>query len=363
MKSRDEIQSEISEKIINSGMWGIALCAPRTGKIKITLNCLDKNDSVLIAYPEVSIKKSWQDDIKKWKFKGKKIEYTTFMSFKKIRKLYDILVIDEIHLLSQAQMLAVAKYIQITGIKRVIGLTGTLNDDTKLSLYNFLKLPVIVNYPIEQAVNDGVITDYKITVVSVPLSSEKNIKVKMRKGGDFMTSEKDTFNYLTNQIQYEQNPVKLKMMRLKRMGVIKKSQSKIDATRKILTKYYNKRVLVFTGLTEVADNLGIKSYHSKKKDEKSKESFINGKLNHLAVVRQLNTGVTFKSLDTCIINFFDSNSENMAQKISRVTCKEYFNHSKIANIIIICSTEQQELLWLKKSLSFFDESKIKYINQ
>ena len=60
-------------------------------------------------------------------------------------------------------------------------------------------------------------------------------------------------------------------------------------------------------------------------------------------------------------NFFDSNSENLAQKISRITCMEYQNESKIAHIIIICSKEPVEQLWLSKALSFFDKTKINYI--
>lgn len=358
---RDEIQERISDEFIENGFFGIILAAPRVGKIKITLNCLNTKDNVMIAYPETSIKKSWQEDIKKWKFKGKKVKYTTYMSFKKLKDKCDVLVLDEVHLISAAQMIHIANYIQKHAIKKVIGLTGTLADDTKDNLLKTLNLNVLVNYPIDKAIEDGVITDYKIEVVTTPLSTIKDIKVKWSKG-DFVTSEKASFDYITSKIAYEQSPIKKKMLRLQRMNIIKKSKAKIDLTRKILKQSGNKRVLVFTGLIEVADSLGIDSYHSKSKNINSADDFISGKTSKLAVVKQLNTGITFKKLNTAIINFFDSNAENMAQKISRITCMEYDTPDKVANVIIICSDEQQEKLWLNKALAFFDPNKIKFIN-
>lgn len=361
MKSkRDEIQNSISDKFVENGFFGIILAAPRVGKIKITLNCLNTKDNVMIAYPETSIKKSWQDDIKKWKFKGKKIKYTTYMSFKKLKDKCDVLVLDEVHLISAAQMIHIANYIKLHDIKKVVGLTGTLAEDTKLNLLNGLGMSVIVNYPIDKAIEDGVITDYKIEIRSTPLSTIKDIKV-VWKGGDFMTSEKSSFDHASYKISVEQNPLKRKLLRLTRMNIIKKSKSKIELTKKIIKESGSKRVLVFTGLIEVADSLGIDSYHSKSKEDKSID-FISGKSSKLAVVKQLNTGVTFTKLNTAVISFFDSNAENMAQKISRITCMEYDTPDKVAHVIIVCSDEQQERLWLTKALSFFDPSKIKFIN-
>lgn len=358
MKTRDEIQSTLSNEFIDKGFKGIILAAPRVGKIKITLNCLNTKDNVMIAYPETSIKSSWQTDIKKFKFKGKKVKYTTYMSFKKLKDPVDVLVLDEVHLISANQMIHIANYIIKHDIKKVVGLTGTLAEDTRRNLLDVLKLDVLVNYPIDQAIADGVITDYRITVKTVPLSTVKDIVVKW-KGGEFTTSEKSSFDYITSKLEYEQNPIRKKMLRLQRMGIIKKSKAKIQLTKEILKELQDKRVLVFCGLIEVADGLGIDSYHSKSKIDYSQD-FISGKTNKLAVVRQLNTGVTFKSLNTAIINFFDSNAENLAQRISRVTCLEYDNKEKIANIIIISSNEPQEKIWLDKALSFFDVNKIKY---
>ncbi len=280
MKTRDEIQSTLSNEFIDKGFKGIILAAPRVGKIKITLNCLNTKDNVMIAYPETSIKSSWQADIKKWKFKGKKIKYTTYMSFKKLKDPIDVLVLDECHLISANQMIHIANYINKHDIKKVIALTGTLADDTRDNLLKVLNLSVLVNYPIDQAIADGVITDYRITVKTVSLSTTKDIVVKW-KGGEFTTSEKGSFDYITQKIETEGNPIRRKMLRLQRMGIIKKSKAKIELTKEILKHLQDKRVLVFCGLIEVADGLGIDSYHSKSKIDVSQD-FISGKTNKLA---------------------------------------------------------------------------------
>lgn len=362
MSLRNKLQEQFANEFINKGFYGLMYIAPRVGKIKITLNCLKSTDKVIIAYPEINIKKSWTDDIKKWKFKNKNVKYSTYRSFDKLKESCDVLVLDEVHMISEAQLKDIKAYINKYKITKVIGLSGTLNDKTLEDLNKYLGLKVLVEYSIEQAINDGIITDYKIDVYYTPLSTKKDIKVQW-KGGEFFTSEKGSFDSLSRKIDninVIDNKARntLKALRLMRMGIIKKSQSKINLTKSLISKNKDKRILVFTGLQEVADNLNIPSYHSSSKSDINKDNFINNKIDKLSIVNKLNTGITFPKLNLAIINFFDSNAENMAQKISRITCMEYDNPNKIANIIIVSSTEEAEVKWLEKSLKFFDKNKI-----
>jgi superfamily II DNA or RNA helicase len=362
LNKRDELQLQFANDFINKGFYGLMYIAPRFGKIKTTINCLTTKDKVIIAYPEVNIKKSWVDDIKKWKFKNKKVKYSTYRSFDKLSENCDVLILDEVHLISENQLKSIKKYIVKYNIKKVIGLSGTLSEKTIQDLDKYLGLKVLVEYSIDSAIKDGVITDYKIDVYYTKLSTKKNILVKW-KGGEFYTSEKASFDNLSKKIDgfttidnFTRN--KIKSIRLMRMNIIKKSQAKIDLTKSLLSKHKGKRVLTFSGLTEVADNLGIPSYHSGSKDDSTKDRFINGVISHLSIVNKLNTGITFPKLNLAIINFFDSNAENMAQKISRVTCMEYDNLDKVAHIIIVCTDEPVETKWLNSALTFFDKTKI-----
>ena len=359
---RDLLQKQFAKDFIDKGFYGIMYICPRFGKIRTVLNCLNNKNKVIIAYPEVNIKKSWVDEFKLLKYKNKRIKYSTYKSFIKLKDECDILILDEVHLISENQLKAIKKYITDNNIIKVIALSGTLSERTIQDLNKYLNLKVLVEYSIEQAISDKIITDYKIDIYYTSLSTKKNMLIKWDKG-EFFTSEKASFDNLSRKIDnciiinnFTRN--KIKSFRLMRMNIIKKSQSKIDLTKQILKKYKGKRILTFSGLIEVADSLGIKSYHSGSIDDTNKNKFINGEINELSIVNKLNTGITFPKLNLAIINFFDSNGENMAQKISRVTCMEYNNLEKIAHIIIISTNEPTETKWLDSALSFFDKNKI-----
>ena len=191
----------------------------------------------------------------------------------------------------------------------------------------------------------------------VPLDN----KVKQDYKGKLKT-EKAQFEAYTWVInQKERQGQNTMFLRLGRMRIIQNSLAKLECTKRILQNFKDERILVFCGVTKIADQLGIPSYHSKKNEKDVFEKFAAGEGNHMAVVKIGNTGVTYKPLNKVIINYFDSNGENLAQKINRCMAMEYNNPDKKAKIYIISSNEDVELKWLKKALEFFDKSKIKYV--
>ena len=356
---RNKRQQELAQLWLNNGKYGIINAAPRMGKIFTTINILqklDKHATILIAYPDVKIKESWEHDFVARKYKNPNITYTTHLSLHKYKdKLFDLVIIDEIHLLSDAQLDA-AEELLLENM-HVLGLTGTLARDTELELLERLELPVIAEYPIEQAINEGVIVDYQITVKHVPLDNKIKINYK-----DKLKTEKqqfDAYGWVINKVQAQGKDTMF--LRLARMRIIQNSLSKLQATRELLQKHADERILVFCGVTAIADNLGIPSYHSKSTEKDVFANFAEGKGNHLAVVKIGNTGVTYKPLNRVIINYFDSNAENLAQRINRCMAMEYNTPDKKAHIYIICSNEEVEIKWLMKALEFFDKSKIKYV--
>jgi hypothetical protein len=217
---------------------------------------------------------------------------------------------------------------------------------------------VVAEYPLEKAIEEGIIVDYEITVVTTPLDTI----VKQNYGGKERTEKQqfDSYTWVINKMQSEHRDTMF--LRLARMRLIQSSLAKTNLTKKLISKHQDERMLIFCGVTKVADGLGIPSYHSKSSEKKMFEDFAEGKGNHMAVVKIGNTGVTYKPLNRVVINYFDSNSENLAQKIQRCTAMEYNNPEKNAQIYIISSNEQVELKWLQKSLEFFDRNKIKFVD-
>ena len=354
---RDKRQAEFAQVFLDHAEFGILNLCPRFGKIFTTINILEQLDddiNILIAYPDLKIKAAWEEDFKKRKYKNQNITYTTHLSIKKhTAGFYDLVVLDEIHLLSEAQIEAV-KELQCVS---VLGLTGTLSSHTEETLGLELKLPVLATYSIDQAIKEGVITDYEITVVGVPLDNKRKNDYK----GKLKTEKQqfDSYGWVIDQLERKgQNTM---FLRLARMRVIQNSLAKMEKTKALLARHKDERVLVFCGLTSIADGLGIPVYHSKSGDKDVFEDFANGDGNHLAVVKIGNTGVTYKPLNRVIINYFDSNAENLAQKINRCMAMEYNTPDKKAHIYIVCTVEDVERKWLKKALEFFDKDKIKYL--
>ena len=357
MTLRDKRQKEFAE-IWMAGKWGILNLCPRFGKIRTTINILKKikTNSVLIAYPDNKIKDSWKDDFEQCKYDDENVTYTTHLSLHKYQdKLFDIVIIDEIHLLSEAQIEACKTLLENND--RVLGLTGTLSRTTESTLLSELDMPVIATYTIEQAISEGVIVDYQITVVKVPLDDLTINDYKGKKRTE--KKQFDSYAWVINNL--ERQGGNTMFLRLARMRIIQSSLAKLNMTKRILDAHKDERILVFCGTTKIADSLGIASHHSKSKDDEAFTGFTEGEGNHMAVVKIGNTGVTYKPLNRVIINYFDSNGENLAQKINRCMAMEYDTPDKKAHIYIISSDEDVELKWLKKALEFFDKSKINYV--
>ena len=358
MTIRDKRQKEFADAWIDGGKWGILNLCPRFGKIRTTINILKKlkPKSVLIAYPDNKIKDSWLDDFKEMKYKNDTIIYTTHLSLHKYQEeSFDLVVIDEIHLLSEAQIEAAQTL--LANNENVLGLTGTLARQTERTLVEELELGVTATYTIEQAIDEGVIVDYEIRVIKVPLDDLVINDYKGKKKTE--KKQFDSYGWVIDQLERQRKNTMF--LRLARMRIIQNSLSKLNVTKKILAEHLDERILVFCGTTKIADSLGIASHHSKSKDDEAFTEFIEGEGNHMAVVKIGNTGVTYKPLNRVIINYFDSNSENLAQKINRCMAMEYSTPDKKAHIYIISSNEDVELRWLNKALEFFDKEKIKYI--
>jgi len=359
MTLRDQRQSEFAKQWIDAGEYGILYLCPRFGKIRTSINILKefpKDAKVLIAYPDNKIKQSWLDDFEALGYDNDNISFTTHLSLKKyVDKLFDLIIIDEIHLLSEAQIDVCQEL--FTDNKKVLGLTGTLARETKNVLSDYLAMNVVAEYSLEKAIEEGIIVDYEITVVTTPLDTI----VKQNYGGKEKTEKQqyDNYTWVINKMQSEHRDTMF--LRLARMRLIQSSLAKTNLTKKLISKHQDERMLIFCGVTKVADGLGIPSYHSKSSEKKMFNDFAEGKGNHMAVVKIGNTGVTYKPLNRVVINYFDSNSENLAQKIQRCTAMEYNNPEKNAQIYIISSNEQVELKWLQKALEFFDRNKIKFV--
>ena len=351
---RDIRQWEFSNKWLESNRFSILLLSPRMGKCKVGINIMTKLNfpKTLICFPDNKIRKSWEDDFIKFDFDSRNVTFTTYLSLQKhVNEAHELIIMDEPHTLSENQI-NVSKELFLTN-KVVLGLTGTLAEDTRYTLQKELGLSVLAEYPIEQAIKEGVVSNFQINVIQVPLDN----KLKIYKG----KTEKQKFDAYTYLIdKFEKEGRDSKFMRLNRMRIIQNSIAKKNATIKLINTNSKERILVFAGLKKIADSLGIPSFHSETKDVTLLHKFASGEGNKLAVIKMGNAGITFLPLSQVIINYFSSNGETLIQQLMRCMSYEYDNPNKTAIINIISSTEPTEFKWLKKALSDINPERINW---
>ena len=167
MIEQDKIQEKIIKKIEENQYNGIVLSSVRSGKTRILLKTLEsfirdrnlENPKILVLYPFIDIKKSWKKEIEILEF-GFDITFSTYISFyKKIKEDWDIIIGDEAHLIPNENVLPL--FNQLKGkINNIIFASGTFSESTLVSIYQNTGLKKIVDYSTENAINDGIISDF-----------------------------------------------------------------------------------------------------------------------------------------------------------------------------------------------------------
>jgi len=234
---RDIRQLEFAQMWLDSDRRKILNLCPRFGKIRTSIHALEriKPKSILICYPDKKIEESWKEDFEELDFDDSIVTYTTHLSIKKhVGKSFDVVIIDEIHLLSEAQIEACQKLFETNNV--VLGLTGTLSSWSEKTLEEELDLHVLATYPIEKAIEEGVIVDYEINVIKVPLDNSVLQDYKGKK----KTEKKhyDGLSWVINKMQYSGGDTMF--LRLARMRVIQSSLAKLNAPSVLQVGYSSK---------------------------------------------------------------------------------------------------------------------------
>jgi superfamily II DNA or RNA helicase len=364
---RDEIQVKAKQTFLEKGS-GILHISMGVGKTKIGIDCIEANQKILVAAPYKSVIDTWKEEFKKWKKSDKNVTYTTTASLgKHTEKKFDLVILDEIHLYSENQL----KKVPIT---KTLGLSGTISDNSAVFIKELTGLEVIFKYTLEDAIRDGIIADYKIKVVEVILDDKDKYVTGGTKVKPFLTTEKAQYDYLTkqfNQLKFAEwgavgaNKKKYMLLKMqiasKRAKLIYSCKTKIEAAKKVINNQDNSRLLIFTTLTETANQLSDYQYHSKA-DKDNLELFSSGKIDKLAVVNMANVGLNIKPLNKAVVHQFQSSEETAQQRMGRLLRLEFNNPDKVAEVWVICLVGTVDEDWTKSALNNIPRNKIEYIN-
>lgn len=367
MTKREETQLKASTCIINSDFNNIIInLAPRTGKSKVVLDAikfLPPGTKVLITAPFNSILESWEREFIKWDHdhNTRPIKLINQRSLDKISLgEYDIICCDEVHTLSEQQIGILSALKMST---KIFGITGSLSYYTSRNLEFGLGLKIGFVYSLEDAIKDKVISDYEIRIVLCELDDIIKNVPSGNKWKQFLTTEKQAYNYLTSEFNRHKELAltnskseKTKMFFAgQRARFLYSCNTKINVARKLINKY--DRAIVFTTLISSAKKLTTKSYNSKSKGDEL-EMFMNGSIDKLSVINMSSMGVTIPNLKCAVCHQLQGSEEMAIQKLLRTM---NFDYGQNAHIDIVAAKDTVDIDWLNKSLSSFDTSKITYV--
>jgi len=351
MIDRNKLQNRAANNYKDKGIFW---CSPRMGKIRTTFLLCEKQGfkKIRVFAPRIDIFQGWKDDAIKFDFKGELLFYTTTIASKMVYQDVDLIVLDEIQEYSFEQLKGIKKLI---GKNKSIALTGTMTNKTLSDIQTILGMNVCFKYTIEEAVEDGVLSDYKLYIHEVELDDVSKYIVT-KKGSITEKKRMQQLTWLKDKLSKEGKPTFF--LDLKIINLLQNSLAKRNKTISLLNEYKGERILVFCGTTETADKLGIPVYHSKSKEKELFNAFCNGEGETLATIKMMQAGITIKPINKGIANYISGSPEESTQKLCRFLGYEFLNPDKIAEIHIICSNTDFEKARLKTALTWFDENKI-----
>ena len=202
---------------------------------------------------------------------------------------YDIIIVDECHLLSPRQ-LAVLK----TFKGKMILMSGTISNITIKELKDVLKRPLAYKYTIEQGIRDRIVSDVEINIVSVPLDDKRKYIKGGTKKKSFLTTERANYDYNSKKLRQAfaiakstGNNQYVKLVAGARARQVYAYESKQEWTKKLIKKLGDQKKLIFTMLTS---NDLTKYKHDSKTKEDNLSRFIDNEINELQVVKMASVG-------------------------------------------------------------------------
>lgn len=362
---RQQIQEKASQAILQEKDLLLHISI-RLGKTRLALMSIEKNDKVLVCYPNQVIKQSWEDELTKYKPLSDNITFTTFASLKKYKaQSFDFLIIDEIQKLSVNQI----NMIKTIKFNKRVGLSGTLSENTLKKLYFSLGMEVKFKYDVSDAIKDKLVKDYRIHVHYCELDDKIATITYKKFGKEVIGTEKQAYDAYCSTMEYFEGQAMSTGSKVARFGFKKymglrtnllyNSPNLLKLALNVVNKYADKKCLIYTLRQEIANKLSNETYHSKNKNEEILENFKTSKSGHLSVVNCVTAGITITNLSHVILHTYESNTETLQQKIGRSMLYQF--EGDMSNIHICCIKSTQMEVWLNKSLKSLEQDKIIYI--
>jgi len=216
-------------------------------------------------------------------------------------------------------------------------------------------LPLIVDYSTEDAIEDGIVSNYTVYIHQYELdpSTKRLFTAGRRK---WWNTDVNELNNLTKRVENSYGNKKM-LASLARMRFINSNKSLILSVTRWMRMNPGKRFLMFTENEEFGKQFNIPMFNSKSKDDSVLKQFIDGSINQLCLIKKGSAGITYPNLDNILITAVNSNGENLEQMLGRSLLVDTVH----SDIHIFITNKQFQLNWLRSALENVPIEKIIWI--
>ena len=388
--SKKREQDLVIKLLENKNFTGTWLAATGCGKTKLGCDLCDvivkkyNNPSILIIVPTTNLRDNeWVNELDKW-------GYTSYAQYIKIeciqtvykwkKKQFDLVICDEVHTqLSDNYKL----FFENNTFKHILGLSATIEDDGKKDLINKY-MPIVHTTSVQRALDLNLIVPFKVFNVALSLTNEENKKLR-RINYLYGQAERDLggpFEAFDNANKYrnKENAPNLTVYKAAQMfwmqmqnrkKLLMQSSNKIKATKYIVDKFKDKKILIFCDNIEMLEKIEkvVKNstvYHSKLKKDENIENLKSFSENHnpnvLISVKALSAGLDIPKCEIGICVGGSSKRLEDTQRRGGIVRLDSSNPDKIGYYFNLYIKGTQEEKWLTKRLTDVNSNYIKNIN-
>ena len=354
-KEKSEIQKSIVDSL-PSNSYGRLLLAPRVGKTRLVILYIKREKPKKILWVTPTTKLAEEDIPREfviWKAKRylDVLRTTTWKSLHKVKGEYDLIVLDEDQHISEMNSLPLRDG-SLSG-KSILSMTGTpTKDEDKIYTYKNMGLKTLYEISINQAVDIGLVSDYKINVLTSDIIPE--FKVYAGGKNKFLVTEKSNYAKQTELIKSSGYNI---FRILSRVRAIQNSPTKLCMIKSVLDHLPGRKV-IYAPSIKISKELCQFTYNGNT-NTKHLDMFIKEEINCISMVNKGGTGYTFKNVDHFLIMQCDKNTNGLtSQKITRALLSQ---EGYKATIWLFCLTDTVDKHWVDSVLESFDLSKVEFL--
>ena len=354
-ESRQLIKAKC-EELFDKGYNLICEFATGTGKSfnAINLQARMNSQKTFICVAEIAHIQNWKDEYIKhgYEYLLESTEIFCYASLKNYaNKSADLLILDEIHhAWSEARIFLLTSL----RVKRVIGLSATLENEHKYLFNDIFKNMAIYTITMEEAIEMEILPKPKVYLIPLRLdNSKKSEIIEFKRGRNineihcdylqrnsyiYAKSKYPTLNLIihcTQQEKYDYLEANYELAKrykrtgwLRHGGIRKKFLSDCK-TNKLMEITQNlelikKRFICFCGSIEQAEVLGKNNcIHSKKEVKSIIHKFQSKEINSLYAIKMLTEGQNLEGIEAGIIGQLDGTERPFTQRGGRVLRAEF----------------------------------------